>query len=302
MTDTLVPNYTDADEAGMAALDTQHLKIITDGLRGHGIVSGGAVTHDTGLDLDVAAAVIADGTDQVDVDPGSVSITTGVGLTAGFARRDVIVADVADGALSVVDGTAAAYDPENDLFPVLPTIPSDKVAFATHFIKAGESAASANRLTLMPTTAAIAGTVLGLPELAAADPTEIEISTAGGVTTLGIGPGIARSTVQVSGESGTTFTPTADDAPGMVSITNPDPITVTLPDGVFSLGDSITFHQMGVGKISFTAGAGAAIIQEGGYAARTRAQYSVVQAILIDDDFLGGGTDVWLLVGALDAA
>jgi hypothetical protein len=299
---TLVPNQGTADEAGMAALDTQHLKIITDGLRGHGIVSGGAVTHDTGLDLDVAAAVIADGTDQVDVDPGSVSITTGVGLTAGHARRDVIVADVADGALSVVDGTAAAYDPENDLFPVLPTIPSDKVALASHFIKAGESAAAANRLTPMPTTAAIAGTVLGLPELAAADPTELVLSTAGGVTTIGIGPAIARSTIQLSGLNVTSYTPDADDAPGMVSIADSDPITVTLPDGVFSLGDSITFHQYGTGKITFTAGAGALIAHEGGYAPRTRAQYSVVQAILIDDDFLGSGTDVFLLVGALDAA
>jgi hypothetical protein len=62
---------------------------------------------------------------------------------------------------------------------------------------------------------------------------------------------------------GTTYTLQASDALGFVTASNGSPITVTVPPSVFSAGQQINVQQIGLGQVTFAAGAGVTITSTG---------------------------------------
>jgi hypothetical protein len=62
---------------------------------------------------------------------------------------------------------------------------------------------------------------------------------------------------------GTTYTLVASDSGKLVTASNGSPITVTVPPSVFSAGEQINLQQIGVGQVTFAAGAGVTITSAG---------------------------------------
>lgn len=144
-----------------------------------------------------------------------------------------------------------------------------------------------------------ASRISGLPSKAVpigADSIEIVDST---------GPSEARATVRsIRGMTINVqlddYTPVVADATAIISMGKVSATTLTLPNNVFALGDTVTVIQWLNGQVTFAAASGAFVVKDAAYNLKTRAQYAVVQAILVNDNFLGGGEDVWLLVGGLE--
>jgi hypothetical protein len=68
-------------------------------------------------------------------------------------------------------------------------------------------------------------------------------------------------------QTGTTYTLQSSDALGFVTASNASAITVTVPPSVFSAGQQINVQQIGVGQVTFAAGAGVTITSIGATAA-----------------------------------
>ena len=64
-------------------------------------------------------------------------------------------------------------------------------------------------------------------------------------------------------QTGTTYTLQASDALALVTASNGSPITVTVPPSVFSAGQQINLQQIGLGQVTFAAGAGVTITSTG---------------------------------------
>ncbi len=64
-------------------------------------------------------------------------------------------------------------------------------------------------------------------------------------------------------QTGTTYTLVSGDALGFVTASNGSPITVTVPPSVFSAGQQINLQQIGLGQVTFAAGAGVTITSAG---------------------------------------
>lgn len=115
------------------------------------------------------------------------------------------------------------------------------------------------------------------------------------VTALGSAVKTARAGryVAINAQTGTTYTPVLGDESKLVTLSNAAAITVTLPQNsalAFPIGGRIDFVQLGAGKPTFAAGAGATVV--GTPSLGLRAQYSAVSAIKIS-------ANGWLLVGDL---
>jgi len=68
-------------------------------------------------------------------------------------------------------------------------------------------------------------------------------------------------------QTGTTYTLVSGDALGFVTCNNAGAITVTVPPSVFTAGQQINVQQIGVGQVTFAAGAGVTITSSGASAA-----------------------------------
>jgi hypothetical protein len=64
-------------------------------------------------------------------------------------------------------------------------------------------------------------------------------------------------------QTNTTYTLQASDALALVTASNGSPITVTVPPSVFSAGQQINVQQIGLGQVTFAAGAGVTITSAG---------------------------------------
>jgi len=64
-------------------------------------------------------------------------------------------------------------------------------------------------------------------------------------------------------QTGTSYTLQASDALALVTASNGSPITVTVPPSVFSAGQQINVQQIGLGQVTFAAGAGVTITSAG---------------------------------------
>jgi hypothetical protein len=64
-------------------------------------------------------------------------------------------------------------------------------------------------------------------------------------------------------QTGTTYTLVAADSGKLVTASNASAITVTIPPSVFAAGEQINLQQIGVGQVTFAAGAGVTITSTG---------------------------------------
>jgi len=105
-------------------------------------------------------------------------------------------------------------------------------------------------------------------------------------------PSNLGNTFTVNAQTGTTYTLVASDANKLVTATNSGTITITIPAGVFSVGQSVNITQLGVGQVIFQGDGTSTVYSTPGL--KLRAQYSVASVACI-------ATNTFLLVGDLTA-
>jgi hypothetical protein len=64
-------------------------------------------------------------------------------------------------------------------------------------------------------------------------------------------------------QTGTTYTLVVGDVGEYVTLNNASPITLTVPNSVFSTGDTVNVIQLGAGQVTITAGAGVTLNSQG---------------------------------------
>lgn len=75
-------------------------------------------------------------------------------------------------------------------------------------------------------------------------------------------------------QTGTTYTLVAGDVGEYVTLNNASPITLTVPDAVFSTGDTVNLVQLGAGQVTIAAGSGVTLNSEGSKL-KLKGQYAV---------------------------
>jgi hypothetical protein len=106
-------------------------------------------------------------------------------------------------------------------------------------------------------------------------------------------PSNLGNTFTVNAQTGTTYTLVASDANKLVTATNSGAtITVTIPAGVFSVGQSVNITQLGAAQVVFQGDGTSTVYSTPGL--KLRAQYSVASVACI-------ATNTFLLVGDLTA-
>jgi hypothetical protein len=96
----------------------------------------------------------------------------------------------------------------------------------------------------------------------------------------------------INAQTGTTYTSVLTDNGKLVTLSNASAITVTIPNGVFTVGQQINFLQLGAGQVTFQGDGTSTIVSNPGV--KTRAQYSIATAICI-------ATNTFLLTGDITA-
>jgi hypothetical protein len=99
----------------------------------------------------------------------------------------------------------------------------------------------------------------------------------------------ARTTIGFTANTSTSYTLSATDRDKLVTLNNASANTVTIPNGVFSLGDSVNIQQIGVGQTT--------ILNDGttsftGTGTKLRAQFSAATIICT-------GTNTFTVIGDL---
>jgi hypothetical protein len=100
----------------------------------------------------------------------------------------------------------------------------------------------------------------------------------------------------LNAQTGTTYTLVLADAHKLVTQSNADGITTTIPpnaDVAFEIGDQVNLLQLGAGQVTVAAGAGVTIRSEG-TKLKLKGQYAAATCIKI-------ASDEWVLVGNLSA-
>ena len=96
---------------------------------------------------------------------------------------------------------------------------------------------------------------------------------------VGITGGTVSASAQLNfnAQTGTTYTLVAADAENkLVTLSNANPITLTVPPSVFTAGQQINIAQLGAGQVTLAQGSGVTITSTGATASapKLRAQYS----------------------------
>ena len=86
----------------------------------------------------------------------------------------------------------------------------------------------------------------------------------------------AKTTIGFNAQTGTTYTLVLADQDKLVTCTNSNPITVTVPNGIFSTGQSVNLQQLGAGQVTI-ASDGTTVIT--GTGTKLRTQYSAATLI-----------------------
>jgi hypothetical protein len=123
-----IPNLGAASHDDQAFPNQADIDALTAGVGGNGVTSGCLVTPQgsPNMTVHVAAGVLTVGTSAVSVSAGDVALTS----AASNPRRDLIVSNLS-GTLSAIAGTPVAVVPSDpSIVPVLPTLPSDRIALA----------------------------------------------------------------------------------------------------------------------------------------------------------------------------
>jgi hypothetical protein len=91
----------------------------------------------------------------------------------------------------------------------------------------------------------------------------------------------AKTTIGFNAQTGTTYSLVLADQDKLVTLSNASAITVTIPNGIFSAGQSINLQQIGAGQVTIQ-GDGTTVLTSTGAtstAPKTRAQYSAATII-----------------------
>jgi hypothetical protein len=96
----------------------------------------------------------------------------------------------------------------------------------------------------------------------------------------------------INAQTGTTYTSVLTDNGKLVTLSNASAITVTIPNGVFTVGQQINFLQLGAGQVTFQGDGTSTIVSNPGV--KTRAQYSIATIVCI-------ATNTFLLTGDITA-
>ena len=121
------------------------------------------------------------------------------------------------------------------------------------------------------------------------------VLTADSAQTAGIKWAAAPTTsldLVINAQTGTTYTAISSDVNKLVTLSNASAITVTIPNGVFTVGQQINFLQLGAGQVTFQGDGTSTIVSNPGV--KTRAQYSITSVICI-------ATNTFLLTGDITA-
>lgn len=99
----------------------------------------------------------------------------------------------------------------------------------------------------------------------------------------------------INAQTGTTYTTVLADNGKLVTLSNANPIAVTIPlnsSVVYPVGAQINMAQLGVGQVTVSGAGGVTIVSTGGTASapKTRAQYSTLTCVQT-------ATDTWLVMG-----
>ena len=86
----------------------------------------------------------------------------------------------------------------------------------------------------------------------------------------------AKTTIGFNAQTGTTYSLVLTDQDKLVTCTNSNAITVTVPNGIFSVGQSVNIQQLGAGQVTI-ASDGTTVITGTGTA--LRAQYSAATLV-----------------------
>ena len=90
-----------------------------------------------------------------------------------------------------------------------------------------------------------------------------------------------KITIDFNAQTGTTYSLVASDQDKLVTLSNANPITLTVPPSVFSAGQLINIQQIGAGQVTLAAGSGVTITSTGATSAapKLRAQESAATVI-----------------------
>lgn len=96
---------------------------------------------------------------------------------------------------------------------------------------------------------------------------------------VGITGGTVSASAQLNfnAQTGTSYTLVSADAENkLVTLSNANPITLTVPPSVFTAGQQINIAQLGAGQVTLAQGSGVTIVSTGATASapKLRAQYS----------------------------
>jgi hypothetical protein len=103
---------------------------------------------------------------------------------------------------------------------------------------------------------------------------------------------VATLDLTLNAQTGTTYSVASTDLNKLVTLSNAGAITVTIPNGVFTVGQQISFLQLGAGQVTFQGDGTSTVVSNPGV--KTRAQYSIATAICI-------ATNTFLLTGDITA-
>jgi hypothetical protein len=123
--------------------------------------------------------------------------------------------------------------------------------------------------------------------------TNNQVLTADSAATLGVKWATPTdSPLTLNAQTGTTYTAVASDVNKLVTLSNASAITVTIPNGVFTVGQQIGFLQLGAGQVTFQGDGTSTIVSNPGV--KTRAQYSIATIVCI-------ASNTFLLTGDITA-
>ena len=90
-----------------------------------------------------------------------------------------------------------------------------------------------------------------------------------------------KITIDFNAQTGTTYSLVASDQDKLVTLSNANPITLTIPASVFSAGQLVNIQQIGAGQVTLAAGVGVTITSTGATSAapKLRAQESAATVV-----------------------
>ena len=90
-----------------------------------------------------------------------------------------------------------------------------------------------------------------------------------------------KITIDFNAQTGTTYSLVASDQDKLVTLSNANPITLTIPPSVFSAGQLVNIQQIGAGQVTLAAGSGVTITSTGATSAapKLRAQESAATVV-----------------------